>query len=280
MTTTLSPNEEANLQQTIEMFEVITQSQPQDYQSLEILREAYYKLGRHEDAINTAKRIAQAYVQLGQFSSAILEYESILQSSPDDPEIHAALEEIESKATSYAAPALEIEEPAEPTPTIKTEPAKRAIPKDVDDGKASMQKLLVENERLLSKNDFDQFWHTPELLDSEPPVLEPFLMTVSDKGILPWDISIKLLSEKTRLPFIPLDKYDIDTQTSRSFPREFCRRWCILPFDKLSKTILVATANPFNKYATGELEETVDFRIQLFLAAPREIYKYVEKLYH
>jgi len=41
MVGTLTASEEAQLQQTIEMFEVITQSQPQDYQSLEILKEAY-----------------------------------------------------------------------------------------------------------------------------------------------------------------------------------------------------------------------------------------------
>ena len=46
MVGSLSTSEEAQLAQTIEMFEVITQSQPQDYQSLEILKEAYFKLGR------------------------------------------------------------------------------------------------------------------------------------------------------------------------------------------------------------------------------------------
>ena len=35
----LSAEEEAQLTQTVEMFEVITQGQPQDYQSLEILKE-------------------------------------------------------------------------------------------------------------------------------------------------------------------------------------------------------------------------------------------------
>ena len=54
--------------QTIEMFEVITQSQPNDYQSLEILKEAYSKLGRENDVIGTSKRIPQAYVQMGKFS--------------------------------------------------------------------------------------------------------------------------------------------------------------------------------------------------------------------
>src|SRR6266850_2599473 len=50
---TLSQGEEAQLAQTIEMFEVITESQPQDYQSLEILKEAYFKLGREEDLVQT-----------------------------------------------------------------------------------------------------------------------------------------------------------------------------------------------------------------------------------
>jgi len=59
------------------MFEVITQSQPNDYQSLEILKEAYAKLGRETDVISVSKRVAKAYVAMGQFSSAILEYESI-----------------------------------------------------------------------------------------------------------------------------------------------------------------------------------------------------------
>src|SRR5215471_3951865 len=102
MPTTLNPSEEAQLGQTIEMFEVITQSQPQDYQSLEILKEAYSKLGREKDVIATAKRIAQAYVQLGQLSSAILEYETILQRCPDDPEVQAALQQIETKADNFS----------------------------------------------------------------------------------------------------------------------------------------------------------------------------------
>ena len=100
MAGTLTPSEEAQLGQTIEMFEVITQSQPQDYQSLEILKEAYFKLGREKDVISTSKRIAQAYVQMGQLSSAILEYETILQRFPDDPDVQAALKEIESKANN------------------------------------------------------------------------------------------------------------------------------------------------------------------------------------
>src|SRR5439155_18825532 len=109
MSATLTTSEEAQLAQTIEMFEVITQSQPQDYQSLEILKEAYSKLSREKDVINTSKRIAQAYMQMGQLSSAILEYETILQRFPDDPDVQAALKQIETKANNFPveAPSLE-----------------------------------------------------------------------------------------------------------------------------------------------------------------------------
>src|SRR5438552_10624731 len=115
MAATLTANEEAQLTQTIEMFEVITQSQPHDYQSLEILKEAYSKLGRDKDAISTSKRIAEAYVQMGQLSSAILEYETILQRCPEDKDVQAALAQIESKASGF---------PIEPAPTQTTPLAK------------------------------------------------------------------------------------------------------------------------------------------------------------
>ena len=116
---TLNPGEEAQLRQTIEMFEVITQSQPQDYQSLEILKEAYLKLNLEKEVVLTSKRIAQAYVQLGQLSSAILEYETILQRHPEDRDAMAAMAQIESKANNLTAPQpVEMEHPTKaPRPT-------------------------------------------------------------------------------------------------------------------------------------------------------------------
>src|SRR5215468_1009230 len=147
MAMTLNPSEEAQLAQTIEMFEVITQSQPQDYQSLEILKEAYSKLGREKDVIGTSKRIAEAYVQMGQLSSAILEYETILQRFPEDPDVQKALKQIESKANNGAAqPSLGEQTPPAKTAEVRAQtqtqtsiatkptPGKPAPTSDVEDG--------------------------------------------------------------------------------------------------------------------------------------------------
>src|SRR5258705_3935787 len=158
-------NEEAQLAQTIEMFEVITQTQPQDYQSLEILKEAYAKLGREKDVVTTSKRIANAYVLMGQLSSAILEYESILQRYPDDPEALAALGEIESKANSLnnVAPLAEVAEAPKAQPEKKGKGGGSRLPQtDVDDGRQSMFKIFVEG-KIISNAHFELCWVTPEL---------------------------------------------------------------------------------------------------------------------
>src|SRR5262249_5406157 len=212
MASTLTQSEEAQLAQTIELFEVITESQPHDYQSLEILKEAYSKLGREKDVVKTSKRIAQAYVQMGQLSSAILEYETILQRCPDDPEVKTALKQIETKASSFP-----LEAPVAETVTAaksvagdgKVSKGGRALPADFEDGRRTMQKIFVES-KLIPSGDFDLCWSIPDL--SSPPggVIEPFIQVLAEKGIFPVEKSLKLLSDKTRFAFLPMNTYDID----------------------------------------------------------------------
>src|SRR5436853_7094970 len=67
----LSAEEHSQILQTIEMFEAITQTQPEDYQSLEILREAYTKVGRHDDALRTSRQLAEAYCNVGSYTPAL-----------------------------------------------------------------------------------------------------------------------------------------------------------------------------------------------------------------
>ena len=270
--------------QTIEMFEVITQCQPQDYQSLEILKEAYLKLNREDDVVNTSRRIAEAYVHLGQLSSAILEYESVLQRRPDDASVLAALGEIESKASSLSSepPSIEIALPSErvvPTEAVlHGKAAAKPQPADLDDGRAPMHKIFVDS-KLISQGDFDLCWQTPNLHLPPGKPIEPFIQLLADKTIVAIEKSLKLLSEKARLSYLPLDKYDADLDLARTFPMDSCQRWCVLPFDKMSKSILVATANPFNRQAAKELEAATQARILWYLAPPTDISKWLKRAF-
>src|SRR5213592_3332470 len=165
MVGSLTASEEAQLQQTIEMFEVITQSQPQDYQSLEILKEAYHKVGREKEVITTSKRIAQAYVMMGQLSSAILEYESILQRCPDDADVLAALGEIENKANTINAQAggPELADATRHlTKSTRSRSADSRYAAEVDDGRQMMYKIFVES-KVIAQGDFELCWIRQDL---------------------------------------------------------------------------------------------------------------------
>src|ERR1700747_1720795 len=93
----LSAEEHSQIPQTIEMFEAITQTQPDDYQSLEILREAYTKIGRHDEALRTSRKLAEAYFNAGSYTPALRRCEMILTREPNAPEILAMLGEIEQR---------------------------------------------------------------------------------------------------------------------------------------------------------------------------------------
>jgi hypothetical protein len=114
-----------------------------------------------------------------------------------------------------------------------------------------------------------------------PPsgISEPFLQLLSDKGIHPVEKSLKLLTDKTRIAYFPLEKYDIDLDLARSFPAATCQRWCVLPFDRMSKSVLVATANPFNQQAAKELAEATSNRLLWYLVPPVELIKNLRKAF-
>ncbi len=280
-TTTSNPGEETQLLQTIEMFEVIVQSQPHDCQSLEILKEAYMKLGREEEVIRTSKRIAEAYTQMGQLSSAILEYETVLQRRPNDADVQAALRQIEDRASNATtqSPIVEPAALAQPPDAARMRRKTRDAAEPVDDGKATMRKIFAES-RVISAGDFDLCWRSPDMVIPPEDVVEPFIQTLNDKKILPVEQSLKLLADKSRAGFLPLDKYDVDSDLTRGFPAEACRRWCVVPFDRMSKSVLVATANPFNQQAAKDLSATTSLRLLWYLAMPQELMKIIRRVFH
>ena len=278
---TNAAEDESQLQQTIEMFEVIVQSQPNDCQSLEILKEAYKKLGREEDVINTSKRIAQAYMQSGQLSSAILEFETVLQQRPNDPDVLEALKSIQDTAGDMSAQPVDGFEPAALAPVSssgKTEFKARPAPQQIQDGRETMQKLYVEG-KLITPGDFDLCWRAVDPASSLTDVVEPLIHNLSSRGIFPLEKSLKLLSDKSRLGYLPLEKYDVDIDLTRGFPADVCRRWCVLPFDRMSKAIMVATANPFNQQAAKELGDVTSYRILWYLSTPNDLLSNLRKAF-
>lgn len=263
MATTMTPGEEAQLTQTIEMFEVITQTQPHDYQSLEILKEAYSKLGREKDVISTRQAHCRGLRAGG---AVLLRHPGIR----NHPPIRAQRPRGAGRAQTDREQG-QLRQPARadghghfPQSGRKRrgfirKPASRAGGA-VDDGRKQMQKIFVES-KLIAPADFDLCWRTVDPFESPPDVVEPFLQALADKNLMPAEAALKLLSDRTRVAYLPLERYDLDIELARSFPADTCRRWCVLPIDVMSKSIMVATANPFNQQAAKELAEATNNRL-------------------
>jgi len=254
----------SQIEQTVEMFEAISATQPLDVQSLEILREAYGKLGRDDQFIGTSRRIAEAYVEMGQYSSAILEYEGLLQ-RVDDPQIRAALVVLEAKASGNELDAPATEETIAPVDAI-------------DDGRAQMWNTFVGG-RELGESDFETHWQPADFGVVVKAPTPPFIQNLADKSILPIEKSLSILAAATKLPYLPLERYDFDMELARTFSREACLRWCVLPFDRFGKNLLVATANPFNRHAAEEIGASTNGRVLWYLAAPAELIKALQKVF-
>jgi hypothetical protein len=289
----LTESEISQYTDTIQMFEVITQGEASDIQALDILKEAYSKLDRHKDALATSKKIAKAYAEVGQYSNAMFEYEWILDQNPGDEEAEAALAAINNQAEGFSSALDDDDDDDDDDIQASMDMVSVGGPLDVgggrapgipsaiakavgDDGKNNMRKLFVDSGKVASQ-EFEACWPDPERIPSQGQVNDSFIQNLADKQILPIEDSLNLMCGKNRFAYIPLDKYEVDAEMARTYPGELCRRWMVLPIDRMSKSILVATSNPYNKAAAKQLEDFSKSRVIWYVASPVEIQKVVAK---
>jgi tetratricopeptide (TPR) repeat protein len=261
MAAALSNEERTQLLQTVAMYEAVTESDSADVQSLETLKEAYAKLGRAEDSLRASKKLAQAYAASGQVSRAILEYEGVLEKFPNDEETRAALAALEPKARESAAPRVAPQAP------ITSASAR------IRDAERILGQVLIEKKIL-----------TPQALEavlkklqdaranmSAAPAAYSLAQIIADEHIAKLDEVLTAIVEGSNLPYLSLDNYDTDSDVVRLLPRDVALRYCTMPFDKISRTLLVATVNPFDKQAREEIGKLLDYNLQWYVCSPVEI---------
>ena len=141
-----------------------------------------------------------------------------------------------------------------------------------------MFKIFVES-KLIAAGDFDMCWPAPKVERAPAKVVDPFIQVLAEKQFMTLDKSLKLLADRSRLAYIPLDRYELDMDLARKSSREFCQRWCVLPFDRMSKTVLVATCNPFNKQAAIDIGNTHKNRLLWCLVSPVDLVRILGKVF-
>ena len=287
--------EQEQILQTIEMFEVIAQSNPDDCQSLEILKDAYWKLGRQSDALAVTRKLADAFVRTGQYSSAMLEYEDILQKEPESPEIVAIIGEVEAKLRQASATQLQQAIPGEfntdtgysPTlittsATVKHDEEKQGFQLQLDnDGNEPLAKFLMQHQ-LAPDNMVISGLDRVRKMNRNLPAQSISISLIDEicrEGAVELDQLLSGILDHTKFAFIPLEYYDVDRQVVKMLPESLTLGRLIIPFDIVSRTVMVAMANPFDASGKEALQHLLDYNIQWHLAAPSAINKVLRETY-
>lgn len=301
----VTAEEHEQIRQTIEMFEVIAQANPNDCQSLEILKDAHWKLGQQTEALLIARRLAATYFEQGQYSSALLEYEGILQREPDSPEILAALGEVEARLqqggneSEHRLLGLDPEHigmdfgalggagEATLITTNATQQIDLGLPKQDfglhagNDGNEQLAKFLTQH-RLATEDVVQSALERVQKANQHlagQALASSLIDEVSKSKTVDLETLLSGILDRTKFAYIPLDYYDLDRQIIKMLPESLTLGRLIVPFDIISRTLMVAMANPFDAAGKEAVQQLVDYNIQWHLAAPGAIAKALNDAY-
>jgi tetratricopeptide (TPR) repeat protein len=300
----LSSEELEQVRQTVEMFEVITQANPQDTQSLEILKEAYSRLGQQDEMLGISRRLADSYLELGQYSSALLEYEGILQKQPDNAEIIAALGEVEqrlqtaqkeaqgnsvisldfSKVVLDGGNIMTTKKTAGERPSPVTGSAHAAAGARLDglsDGNEALMRFLLQH-RLAPEDVVTQAMSITRRKNKErkPQAIASSLIDeIVTRGSVDLEQLLCGILDRSKFAYIPLEHYEMDRQIVRMLPENLTLGRLIIPFDIISRTMMVALANPFDSEGKQAVQQLVDYNVQWHLASPAAIVKVLNDVF-
>ena len=312
MDSKLTSEEYAQILQTIEMFEVISQAEPGDCQSYDILKEAYLKIGQVEAALQVSRKLAEAYLNMGLYSSALLECEGILQLQPASPDIVALMGEIESRtapsnrngsngngSTNGAEFGLINETSQEPASLIALPAARNkgngangkapvldpgrdmSLDLNGDDGNEHFARFLTFH-RIVNESDVTAALARVMAINSRldgQALAGSLLDEITRTGNHEMDTLLSSLIDSTKFGYVPLEYYDIDRSVVRMLPDHLTLGRLIVPFDIVSRTMMVALCNPFDAAAKQAVQSSLDYHIQWYLAKPTAITRVLRDVY-
>ncbi len=295
----LSEEEHSQIVQTIEMFEVITQTQPDDYQSLEILKEAYQKVGRADDSLKTSRRLAEAYFNAGSYTLATQECEVILLKEPNAPEVLAMLGDIETRlqaaghtiATTGSKNGLIAPGSVSGVNGLTHTHSQDGALVDLQHGRGGqhaqdrgddhLAKFLVM-QQLFPEDQVTKALETTRHLNKDlsgqslaASLLDKICRQDTDK----LDQVLSGLIDRTKFAYVPLEYYDVDRQIARMLPDHLTLGRLCVPFDLISRTIMVACCNPFDAAGREAVQQSLDYTVTWYLARPGAIIKCLQDIY-
>jgi hypothetical protein len=289
---TLSEEEHSQIVQTIEMFEAITQTQPDDYQSLDILKEAYQKIGKQDEALRVSRRLAESYFGAGSFTLALQECESILVREPNAPDILAMLGEIETRLQASGKAIASSKEGLIDKAQSSSEVEGALIDVGNRTGQLKNTNLGDRGDEQLAKFLIVQQLFSEEEVSTALLEVQQFNKDLSGQALAVslldhlckekvdrMEIVLSALIDRTKFAFVPLEYYDVDRQIAPMLPENLTLGRMFVPFDLVSRTMMVACCNPFDSAGREAVQQSVDYTVTWYLARPAALIRSLQSIY-
>ena len=87
------------------------------------------------------------------------------------------------------------------------------------------------------------------------------------------------LTAQYGFPYLPLANYEIDKEVISSVPENVCRKFVLVPIDKIGKSLTIAMANPLDVQAAEDVELITGCTIQTFVSTSTDIKQAIDKYY-
>ena len=80
-------------------------------------------------------------------------------------------------------------------------------------------------------------------------------------------------------PYLPLENYEVSPEAVESVPEDVCRQFCLVPVDKIGKSLTLAMSNPLNVDAVGDVEMLTGCSVQVFVSTGASIRMAIDRYY-
>ena len=92
------------------------------------------------------------------------------------------------------------------------------------------------------------------------------------------DIVVALIMQQN-LPYIAINKYELNKEIVDLIPAEMARRFHVIPLEKVGQILSVVMEDPLNPEVRSNLEQATQCKIAPFIATKSEIDKAINKWY-
>jgi len=90
---------------------------------------------------------------------------------------------------------------------------------------------------------------------------------------------VQALTCQYGFPFLPLSNYEISPEVVAAVPVDVCKKYCLIPIDRIGRSLTLAMANPLNVQALEDVERITSCAAQAFVSTASEIKNGIKRYY-